>query len=494
MLARAARTSSSWSAAGLAAGDRFGPGDAGDLRGFGVDLEVAVRRAACGRAAGGVPLAHTARRLAARRGRLRGHPGRGRARPTSARWSGDLPGPLGVLAMGDGSARRTVKAPGYLDDAAAPVRRRGRRGAGRRGRRRAGRARPGRGGAPARRRGADLAGRRRRAGRPRRHRAGCTSTPRRSGSATSSPTGPPRDRSARPSSPSSARPPPARPRWRSSSPGASAARWSTPTRCSSTAAWTSGRRSPTPPSAAACRTTCSTSGTSGRPASVAEYRDLRAGRDRPAARGRGGARCWSAGRGCTSAPSSTSWSSPAPTPTVRARLEAELADVGAAALHDRLAAARPGRRGRGAAQQRTADRARAGGHRADRRAVPRRSCPEPRPHYPAVVVGPGPRAGRARRADRAPGGPDVGGRASSTRWPRWPPTACARGRRRPARWATRRCWRSSTARCRRTRRAERTVSTTRRFVRRQRSWFRRDPAAHLVRRGPPRPGRRRRLA
>ena len=32
----------------------------------------------------------------------------------------DLPGPLGVLAMGDGSARRTVKAPGYLDEAAVP--------------------------------------------------------------------------------------------------------------------------------------------------------------------------------------------------------------------------------------------------------------------------------------------------------------------------------------------------------------------------------------
>jgi hypothetical protein len=32
----------------------------------------------------------------------------------------DLPGPVGVLAMGDGSARRTVKAPGYLDAAAAP--------------------------------------------------------------------------------------------------------------------------------------------------------------------------------------------------------------------------------------------------------------------------------------------------------------------------------------------------------------------------------------
>jgi hypothetical protein len=31
-----------------------------------------------------------------------------------------LPGPVGVLAVGDGSARRSVKAPGYLDESAGP--------------------------------------------------------------------------------------------------------------------------------------------------------------------------------------------------------------------------------------------------------------------------------------------------------------------------------------------------------------------------------------
>jgi hypothetical protein len=31
-----------------------------------------------------------------------------------------LPGTVGILAMGDGSARRTLKAPGYLDPAAGP--------------------------------------------------------------------------------------------------------------------------------------------------------------------------------------------------------------------------------------------------------------------------------------------------------------------------------------------------------------------------------------
>ena len=104
--------------AGIAPGDRVGPGDRGDLRGYGVDLEIAF----AGRVrpgAGGC------------RSRTPSGPGCS-TRPASrapASASGpadlaavlrDLPGPLGVLAMGDGSARRTAKAPGYLDDAAAP--------------------------------------------------------------------------------------------------------------------------------------------------------------------------------------------------------------------------------------------------------------------------------------------------------------------------------------------------------------------------------------
>ncbi|WP_051684279.1 hypothetical protein [Blastococcus sp. URHD0036] len=97
---------------------RYGPGDAGDLRGVGVDLEVPF--------AGGVrpggrrtPLALTV----------------GAWLLDEAGWSGlrlgvgpgdldealaGLPGGVGVLALGDGSARRSVKAPGYLDDAAEP--------------------------------------------------------------------------------------------------------------------------------------------------------------------------------------------------------------------------------------------------------------------------------------------------------------------------------------------------------------------------------------
>jgi hypothetical protein len=97
---------------------RYGAGDAGDLRGVGVDVEV--------------PFA----------GRVRPD---GRRTPTSltlgawlldrAGYGGlrlgvgpedlgaalaDLPAGGAVLALGDGSARRSVKAPGYLDDAAAP--------------------------------------------------------------------------------------------------------------------------------------------------------------------------------------------------------------------------------------------------------------------------------------------------------------------------------------------------------------------------------------
>jgi hypothetical protein len=104
--------------AGADAGLRFGPGDAGDLRGFGVDLEIPF--AGPVRPGGRpVPTAHAVgawlldeagfdgERVGVAPGDLADHI---RARP----------GPVGVLAMGDGSARRTLKAPGYLDPAAEP--------------------------------------------------------------------------------------------------------------------------------------------------------------------------------------------------------------------------------------------------------------------------------------------------------------------------------------------------------------------------------------
>ena len=103
---------------GAPPGMRFGPGDAGSLGGFGLDLEVPFD----GRVRPGgvpVPLPHT---LGAW---LLDEAGSGGRRigvgpadlPALVR---ELPGPLGILAMGDGSARRSVKAPGYLDEDAAP--------------------------------------------------------------------------------------------------------------------------------------------------------------------------------------------------------------------------------------------------------------------------------------------------------------------------------------------------------------------------------------
>jgi hypothetical protein len=103
---------------GVPPGVRFGPGDAGDVRGFGVDVALPF----AGRARPGghrLPLPHA---LGAW---LLDRAGHGGARvgvgPADL---GDLvaalPGPVGVLAMGDGSARRHLKGPGYLDAAAQP--------------------------------------------------------------------------------------------------------------------------------------------------------------------------------------------------------------------------------------------------------------------------------------------------------------------------------------------------------------------------------------
>lgn len=104
--------------AGAPAGLRFGDGDAGDLRGFGVDLELPF----AGRVRPGghrLPLPHL---LGAWLLDEAGHAGLrlGVGPDDLAELVRSLPGPVGVLAMGDGSARRTVKAPGYLDPAAEP--------------------------------------------------------------------------------------------------------------------------------------------------------------------------------------------------------------------------------------------------------------------------------------------------------------------------------------------------------------------------------------
>ena len=97
------------------AGARYGPGDVGDLRGYGVDLTVPFAGPA-GADAQRVPTALTIGAwLLDRAGHTGPRAGLGPDRVAAA-----LTGRVGVLVMGDGSARRGLKAPGYLDDAAGP--------------------------------------------------------------------------------------------------------------------------------------------------------------------------------------------------------------------------------------------------------------------------------------------------------------------------------------------------------------------------------------
>ncbi|MGR7023303.1 hypothetical protein [Geodermatophilus sp. URMC 62] len=103
---------------GPGAEGRYGRGDAGDLRGFGVDVEVPL--------SGGVrpdgrrmpPALTVGAALLSAAGCTGERVGAG-PEELAAVVAG-VPGPVGVLAMGDGSARRSVKAPGHLDAAAAP--------------------------------------------------------------------------------------------------------------------------------------------------------------------------------------------------------------------------------------------------------------------------------------------------------------------------------------------------------------------------------------
>lgn len=95
---------------------RYGAGDAGDLRPWG----GSTRQPFSGRIRPGgrpLPLAHTIGAWLLDRG---GYAGvrLGVAPDDLPTALADLPGPIAVLAMGDGSARRTEKAPGHLDPAA----------------------------------------------------------------------------------------------------------------------------------------------------------------------------------------------------------------------------------------------------------------------------------------------------------------------------------------------------------------------------------------
>lgn len=100
---------------GVPAGAAYGPGDAGDLRGFGVDLTVPF----AGPAAPGGERVPTALTVGAWLLDRAGHDG-ARAGVGPDGLAAALTGRVGLLVMGDGSARRGIKAPGYLDDAAGP--------------------------------------------------------------------------------------------------------------------------------------------------------------------------------------------------------------------------------------------------------------------------------------------------------------------------------------------------------------------------------------
>ena len=103
---------------GPGADGRYGEGDAGDLRGVGVDLEVPF----AGRVRPGGRRTPPALTIGAWLLDRSGHAGLrlGVGPEGLSDALADLPGSTGVLVLGDGSARRSVKAPGYLDDDAAP--------------------------------------------------------------------------------------------------------------------------------------------------------------------------------------------------------------------------------------------------------------------------------------------------------------------------------------------------------------------------------------
>jgi tRNA dimethylallyltransferase len=163
---------------------------------------------------------------------------------------------------------------------------------------------------------------------------------------------------------------------------------------------------------------------------------------------------------------------PGTDPVVRARLEAELAEAGPAALHARLAAADPAAaaavlpsNGRRIVRALEVVEITGGPFRAQ--------LPEPRPHYPAVVVGldrdPAELDERiAVRVDRMwAAGLVAEVEALAADGLREGPTAS-----RALGYAQVLAQLDGELTAEEAR--ERTVSTTRRFVRRQRSWFRRD--------------------
>jgi hypothetical protein len=99
-------------------GLRYGPGDGGSLRGFGVDLDVPFA-GPTGPDGRRTPLPHTVGAWLLAEAGWTG-PRIGVSPDDLADVVDERTGPVALLAMGDGSARRTLKAPGHLDAAAEP--------------------------------------------------------------------------------------------------------------------------------------------------------------------------------------------------------------------------------------------------------------------------------------------------------------------------------------------------------------------------------------
>jgi tRNA dimethylallyltransferase len=209
------------------------------------------------------------------------------------------------------------------------------------------------------------------------------------------------------------------------------------------------------------------------PASVAEYRDLaRAEIDR--LRAAGTVPLLVGGSGLYVRAVLDELDFPGTDAALRARLEEELAEVGPAGLHERLARLDPAAaaavlpsNGRRIVRALEVIELTGGPFRAQ--------LPEPRPHYPAVVVGldrdPAELDERiALRVDRmwAAGFVDEVAALDADGLRAGPTASRALG------YAQVLAQFDGTLTAAEAR--ERTVGTTRRFVRRQRSWFRRDPA------------------
>ena len=209
------------------------------------------------------------------------------------------------------------------------------------------------------------------------------------------------------------------------------------------------------------------------PASVAEYR-LRARAEIDRLRASGVVPLLVGGSGLYVRAVLDELDFPGTDPELRARLEGELADVGPASLHARLARLDPAAgaavlpsNGRRIVRALEVIELTSGPFAA--------SLPEPRPHYPTVVIG----------LDRTP--PELDERVATRVERMWAAgfvaevEALASDGLREGPTASRALgYAQVLAQFDGTLSAdearERTVSTTRRFVRRQRSWFRRDPA------------------